>query len=40
MVGFCHGGNLPSGHDDDDDDDEVKVQPKKGVFNLICQTAK
>ena len=22
MVGFCHGGNVPEGHDDDDGDDE------------------
>ena len=22
MVGFCHGGNEPDGHDNDDDDDE------------------
>ena len=22
MVGICHGGNMPVGHDDGDDDDD------------------
>ena len=22
MVGFCHGGNFPAGHDDYDDNDD------------------
>ena len=22
MVGFCHGGNVPAGHDDNDNDDD------------------
>ena len=40
MVGFCHGGNLPAGHDDgnDDDDDDDSVgdddDHKKGGLPL------
>ena len=26
MVGICHGGNMPVGHDDDDNDDDDYYQ--------------
>ena len=25
MVGICHGGNMPLGHDDDDDYDDIYI---------------
>ena len=39
MVGFCHGGNVPAGHDDDveyddnDDNDVDNIYLGKGIKN-------
>ena len=36
MVGFCHGVNMPAGHDDDDgDDDDDNVDDDPGVCHHL-----